>query len=69
MDWHKLTPKQRELCREAQREERVEVSRYLDQLSLRHYVEAPGTLLRIVANSVRHGAHKKPGDNLLGRPQ
>lgn len=62
MDWHKLTQKQRDLCREAQREERSDIATYLSQLSHLHYEEAPGPLLRIVAGSIRNGVHKKPGN-------
>ena len=60
MEWHKLTAKQRALCREAMKEERESIAGHLQQLGGLRYVEQnPADLLRIIAADVRRGAHAR----------
>lgn len=59
MEWHKLTQKQQDLCRQAQQEEREDIATWLHELSRNRLKGTPGELLRTAAGTVRRNGHRR----------
>lgn len=57
IEWHKLTQKQRDLCRQAQREDREHIAGWLEEYSRLRLVCSPGESLRLAAGTIRRGGH------------